>query len=192
MLVYPIVPFSTKQEDQDRSYGRLFIPQIVWNKDFFMTLVAIPSTPPSHFYLFFWQASVEVEELRRALKQLIINKKLIHEVNQDVDLMRNGTRADHVTSSFWLQARCFTNQGSSDRYGQQGHCTQARDRRWHGLPSLAIGVIGTGLIAVPVLSGSLSLHFLETFGWQEGLDKKFHGLRGFIPSSPSRCSSAQP
>jgi Mn2+/Fe2+ NRAMP family transporter len=43
----------------------------------------------------------------------------------------------------------------------------------------AVGVIGTGLIAIPVLSGSLSYIFTETFGWEQGLDKKFHEARGF-------------
>jgi Mn2+/Fe2+ NRAMP family transporter len=43
----------------------------------------------------------------------------------------------------------------------------------------AIGVIGTGLIAIPVLSGSLSYIFSETFGWEQGLDKKFHEAKGF-------------
>jgi Mn2+/Fe2+ NRAMP family transporter len=43
----------------------------------------------------------------------------------------------------------------------------------------AVGVIGTGLIAIPVLSGSLSYIFTETFGWEQGLDKKFHQAKGF-------------
>jgi Mn2+/Fe2+ NRAMP family transporter len=43
----------------------------------------------------------------------------------------------------------------------------------------AIGVIGTGLLAVPVLSGSLSYIMTETFGWEEGLDKKFHEAKAF-------------
>jgi Mn2+/Fe2+ NRAMP family transporter len=43
----------------------------------------------------------------------------------------------------------------------------------------AIGVIGTGLIAIPVLSGSISYIFTETFGWEQGLDKKFHEAKGF-------------
>ena len=43
----------------------------------------------------------------------------------------------------------------------------------------SIGIIGTGLIAIPVLSGSLSYIFSETFGWKQGLDKKFHEARGF-------------
>jgi Mn2+/Fe2+ NRAMP family transporter len=43
----------------------------------------------------------------------------------------------------------------------------------------AIGVIGTGLLAIPVLSGSLSYIFTETFGWKDGLDKKFHQAKAF-------------
>jgi Mn2+/Fe2+ NRAMP family transporter len=40
-------------------------------------------------------------------------------------------------------------------------------------------VIGIGFLAIPVLSGSLSYIFCETFGWREGLDNKFHEARTF-------------
>ena len=43
----------------------------------------------------------------------------------------------------------------------------------------AVGVIGTGLIAIPVLSGSISYIITETFGWEQGLDKKFHEAKAF-------------
>jgi Mn2+/Fe2+ NRAMP family transporter len=43
----------------------------------------------------------------------------------------------------------------------------------------ATGVIGTGLIAIPVLSGALSYIFAETFNLEQGLDKKFHQAKGF-------------
>jgi Mn2+/Fe2+ NRAMP family transporter len=43
----------------------------------------------------------------------------------------------------------------------------------------ALGVIGTGFLAIPVLAGSLSYILAESFGWQQGLDKKFHEARGF-------------
>jgi Mn2+/Fe2+ NRAMP family transporter len=39
--------------------------------------------------------------------------------------------------------------------------------------------VGTGLLAIPVLTGSLSYMLAETFGWQEGLDKKFNEARAF-------------
>jgi Mn2+/Fe2+ NRAMP family transporter len=43
----------------------------------------------------------------------------------------------------------------------------------------AIGILGTGFLAIPVLSGSLSYIFTESFGWKEGLDKKFHNAKAF-------------
>ncbi|MBW8882104.1 MAG: divalent metal cation transporter, partial [Asticcacaulis sp.] len=43
----------------------------------------------------------------------------------------------------------------------------------------AIGIIGTGFLAIPVLSGSLSYVVAETFGWQEGLDKKLRQAPAF-------------
>jgi len=43
----------------------------------------------------------------------------------------------------------------------------------------AFGVIGTGLLAIPVLSGALSYMFSETFNLKMGLDKKFHEAEGF-------------
>ena len=43
----------------------------------------------------------------------------------------------------------------------------------------ALGVIGTGFLAIPVLTGSLSYMLAESFGWQEGLDKKFKEAQAF-------------
>jgi Mn2+/Fe2+ NRAMP family transporter len=43
----------------------------------------------------------------------------------------------------------------------------------------AVGIIGTGLLAIPVLAGSLSYILAETFNWKEGLDKKFNEAKGF-------------
>lgn len=43
----------------------------------------------------------------------------------------------------------------------------------------SIGIVGTGFLAIPVLSGSLSYMFAETFGWKQGLDKKFFQAKPF-------------
>jgi Mn2+/Fe2+ NRAMP family transporter len=43
----------------------------------------------------------------------------------------------------------------------------------------SIGVIGTGLLAIPILSGALSYMMAETFNWPDGLDKKFNEAKGF-------------
>ncbi len=41
------------------------------------------------------------------------------------------------------------------------------------------GIVGIGLLAIPVLAGSAAYALSEVFGWEEGLDKKFHQARGF-------------
>jgi Mn2+/Fe2+ NRAMP family transporter len=43
----------------------------------------------------------------------------------------------------------------------------------------ALGILGTGFLAIPVLSGSISYMLVETFGWKGGLNKKFHEAKGF-------------
>jgi Mn2+/Fe2+ NRAMP family transporter len=43
----------------------------------------------------------------------------------------------------------------------------------------AVGVLGTGFLAIPVLAGSISYMMAETFGWEQGLDKKFSEAKGF-------------
>ena len=83
MLVYFIVPFLYKQ-DFVAIMKATFIPTIQWNKDFIAILVGILGTTISP-YLFFWQASVEVEEMKHKKKHLMVNKRIIHEMRQDVD-----------------------------------------------------------------------------------------------------------
>jgi NRAMP (natural resistance-associated macrophage protein)-like metal ion transporter len=82
MLVYFIVPFLYKQ-DFSAILKATFIPTIHWNKEFLLILVGILGTTISP-YLFFWQASVEVEEMKHK-RALMVNKKIIHEMEQDVD-----------------------------------------------------------------------------------------------------------
>lgn len=82
LLVYFIVPFLYEQ-DLFSILKSTFWPKIEFNKEFIAILVGILGTTISP-YLFFWQASVEVEELK-SKRKLIVNKKMIDEMTQDVD-----------------------------------------------------------------------------------------------------------
>jgi Mn2+/Fe2+ NRAMP family transporter len=81
MLVYFIVPFLYKQNFSE-ILKATFIPTIKFDKDFIIIIVGILGTTISP-YLFFWQASVE--EMKNKRKHLIVNKKIIHDINQYVD-----------------------------------------------------------------------------------------------------------
>lgn len=177
MLVYFIVPFLYKQ-DFSQILKATFVPTIKFDKDFIAIIVGILGTTISP-YLFFWQASVEVEEMKTKRKQLIVNKKLIHEINQDVDF-------GMIVSGFVMYFIILTTgtvlfKGGIHQIETVEQAAMALKPLAGNLTYLlfAIGVIGTGLIAIPVLSGSISYIITETFGWEQGLDKKFHEAKGF-------------
>jgi NRAMP (natural resistance-associated macrophage protein)-like metal ion transporter len=177
MLVYFVVPFLYHQDFKEIAKST-FIPTIHFNKEFVAILVGILGTTISP-YLFFWQASVEVEEMKHKKKHLMVNKKIMHEMQEDVDFGMS-------ISGFVMYFIILT--AGTVLYSAGVHKIDTVEQAAEALRPLAgdlayllfaIGVIGTGLIAIPVLSGSLSYIFTETFGWEQGLDKKFHEAKGF-------------
>jgi len=177
ILVYFIVPFLYKQDLVEIAKST-FIPTIKFDKDFIAIIVGILGTTISP-YLFFWQASVEVEEMKHKKRHVMVNKKIIHEMNQDVDF--GMTVSGFVMYFIILTTGTVLYQGGIHQIDTVEQAAMALKPLAGNLAYLlfAIGVIGTGLIAIPVLSGSLSYIFTETFGWEQGLDKKFHEAKGF-------------
>ncbi|MBS1535271.1 MAG: divalent metal cation transporter [Bacteroidetes bacterium] len=177
MLVYFVVPFLYKQ-DLTEVLKATFLPTLQWDKNFIAILVGILGTTISP-YLFFWQASIEVEEFKDKRKHLMVNKKIIHTINQDVDF--GMTVSGFVMYFIILTTGTVLFQGGIHQIDTVEQAAQALKPLAGNLAYLlfAIGVIGTGLIAIPVLSGSISYIITETFGWQQGLDKKFHEAKAF-------------
>ena len=177
MLVYFIVPFLYKQ-DFAAIAKATFIPTIKFNKDFVAILVGILGTTISP-YLFFWQASVEVEEMKNRKRHLIVNKKIINDMQQDVDF---GMSFSGFVMYFIIltTGTVLFNAGihQIDTVEQAAAALKPLAGNFAYL-LFAVGVIGTGLIAIPVLSGSISYIITETFGWEQGLDKKFHEAKAF-------------
>ena len=177
MLVYFVVPFLYKQ-DIGAILKATFIPTIRLDEGFIAIIVGILGTTISP-YLFFWQASVEVEEMKTHKRKLIVNKKMISESRQDVDF---GMSVSGLVMFFIiLTTGTVLFQGGIHQIDTVEQAAMALKPLAGDLAYVlfAIGVIGTGLIAIPVLSGSLSYIFTETFGWEQGLDKKFHEAKGF-------------
>ena len=177
MLVYFVVPFLYKQ-DLTEILKATFIPTIRFDRDFIAMLVGILGTTISP-YLFFWQASVEVEEMKNRRTHLVVNKKIIHEINQDVDF--GMTISGFVMFFIILTTGTVLYNGGIHQIDTVEQAAMALKPLAGDLAYLlfAFGVIGTGLIAIPVLSGSISYIITETFGWEQGLDKKFHEAKGF-------------
>ena len=109
----------------------------------------------------------------------MVNKKIISEMKKDVDI---GMLFSNIVMFFIIltTGTVLFNAGI--------HKIDTVEQAAEALKPLAgnsayilfaAGVIGTGLLAIPVLSGSLSHIFCETFGWKEGLDNKFNEARPF-------------
>lgn len=177
LLVYLIVPFFVHQNYREILPSTL-IPTVRFDRDFVTILVAILGTTISP-YLFFWQATMEVEEFKHRKRHLVVDKNLIHEMGKDVNL---GMFFSNLVMWFIILT------AGSVLFKGGIHKIDTVEQAASALRPLAgnyaywlfsIGVIGTGLLAIPVLSGSLSYIVCETFGWKEGLDHKFHEAKSF-------------
>lgn len=177
LFVYIIVPFLTKQDIGAVLKGT-FIPEISFTKDYIGILVAILGTTISP-YLFFWQATMEVEALKQKKTQIMVNNKMLKEMKKDVDF---GMLFSNLVMFFIILTT------GTVLFHNGIHKIDTVEQAAQALKPLAgesayilfaIGVIGTGLLAIPVLSGSVSYIVSEAFGWQEGLDKKFVEAKPF-------------
>jgi NRAMP (natural resistance-associated macrophage protein)-like metal ion transporter len=175
LLCYIIVPFLSKQNWVE-VFSNTFFPKIVLNRNFFALLVGILGTTISP-YLFFWQTSMEVEEVKS--KRIFVNNHIIDEMKTDV---RFGIGFSNAIFYFIILAAATELHANNIKEVFTVDQAAMALRPLAGDASyflFAFGVIGTGLLAIPVLAGSLSYIVSEAFGWKEGLNKKFHQAKGF-------------
>ncbi|MGN6394458.1 MAG: NRAMP family divalent metal transporter [Mucilaginibacter sp.] len=177
LLVYLAVPFFTDVNWAD-VFKSTIIPHITWSKDYINALVAILGTTISP-YLFFWQATMEAEDVKKKGRALMVDKRMITKMRGDVD---TGMLFSNVVM-FFIILTC-----GSVLYPHGVHQIETVEQAATALRPIAgdmaywlfaMGIIGTGFLAIPVLSGSLSYMFAETFNWKQGLDKKFYQARPF-------------
>lgn len=150
-----------------------FIPHISFNKDEILLVCAILGTTISP-YLFFWQTSQEVEE------QILMGKTTVHLRRptdpKDVKSMRVDVWSGMFLSNlvmFFIIAACgsilFTHGITHIETAAQA-AEALRPFAGNATYFLfAIGLIGTGMLAIPVLAGSSSYALAESFRWREGL-----------------------
>jgi NRAMP (natural resistance-associated macrophage protein)-like metal ion transporter len=177
MLLYLVVPFIV-HVDWKKVFISTIIPHVEMNKDFIEMLVAILGTTISP-YLFFWQATMEAEDVEHQKKQVIVDKRVLQNMTADVN---TGMFASNLVMLFIILTTGVVLYNSGFRQidtVEQAAKALAPLAGKFSYICFALGVIGTGLLAIPVLTGSLSYIIAESFGWQEGLDKKFNEARAF-------------
>jgi len=160
-----------------------FIPSITFDKDQLLLICAILGTTISP-YLFFWQTSQEVEEGIRngqtTVKQRqVTDQKQVNDMRVDV---WSGMFLSNVVM-FFIIAACgailFPNgiiEITSAAQAAEALRPFAGDATYL---LFAVGVIGTGLLAIPVLAGSSSYAIAESFKWKEGLYRPFRQAVAF-------------
>jgi NRAMP (natural resistance-associated macrophage protein)-like metal ion transporter len=166
-------------------------PHIEFNSGFAMIFVAIFGTTTSP-YLFFWQASEEAEEdvMKDKIKEIGKGRPKIS--TKELSLMRTDILIGMAFSHLIMWSIIMTTAGSLHTNGVTD--IETADQAADALKPLvqtfpyagemartifAIGIIGTGLIAVPVLAGSCGYALADAFGWKEGLGKKFNQAKAF-------------
>lgn len=177
LLVYILVPFLYHQ-DLGEIVRSTFLPEIRLDGEFLSILVAILGTTISP-YLFFWQATMEAEEVLHRKRKLVVNRKVIQAMREDIDI---GMLFSSLVFYFIILTAgtvLYTSHVYQIDTVEQAALALRPLAGDAAYILFAVGVIGTGLLAIPVLSGSLSYMVSETFGWSGGLDKKFHEARAF-------------
>ena len=168
----------------DQALRGVLIPSFTFDRDHAMALVAIFGTTISP-YLFFWQAGQEVEEQhRRHIKPLHVSPRSRAEA--ELRRIRTDTLVgmgfSHLVALFIIIATAATLHANGVR--EIASAAQAAEalRPIAGdlaFALFAIGIIGTGLLAVPILAGSAAYAVSETFGWTEGLNRKPREAKAF-------------
>jgi NRAMP (natural resistance-associated macrophage protein)-like metal ion transporter len=162
-----------------------FIPRLSWDHNYLIMLVAVLGTTISP-YLFFWQASLEVEE-RRLLERkkeapLVSEKSALKRIDSIAPDTWIGMALSNIVGFFIIVTTAATLH--ANHVTDIGTAAQAAE----ALRPLAgpfafllfsLGIVGTGLLAVPALAGSLAYAIAELAAWRGSLGLKLARARGF-------------
>jgi len=182
LLAYAAVAIAVKVDWAAAAHG-LVIPRIE-GKEAITTIVALFGTTISP-YLFFWQTSQEVEEIVEDDEAEPL-KKAPEQAPREMRRMRIDTLVGMGFSNLIALAIIVASAATLHASGKTeiGTATEAAEalRPVAGdfaFALFAIGILGTGLLAVPVLAGSTAFAVGDSAGWECGLEYKVREARGF-------------
>ena len=174
LLAYVLTAFVARVDWRLALHVTL-IPHIEWSRAFFSVLVAILGTTISP-YLFFWQAAQEVEEERAMGRNLAHRRGATH---AELTTCRNdvvtGMFASNAIMYFIIMTTAATlhAHGKTDIATAQEAAEALRPVAGAGAYWLfTLGLVGTGMLAVPVLAGSCAYAITEASAWRGSLDRR--------------------
>jgi len=182
LLSYVAVVF-TVHVHWDAVMSQMIVPRLVFDHNTITMIVAVFGTTISP-YLFFWQAAQEMEDLRAVTARNGGGSLLPHAAEVARAHLRRirwdtyvGMGFSNLIAFFIILSTAATlhNAGIVDI---QTSAQAAEALRPLGgqvtFLLFTLGIIGTGMLAVPVLAGSAAYAVTESFDWQSGLDRKVH------------------
>lgn len=189
LLSYPVTALIVHEPWGQILHATIF-PHISFDFAFLFIITGVFGTTISP-YMFFWQASGEVEEeisqhmvaQRGGVPRL--TRKFLHDLRLDTAI---GMLAAEIAQWFIIitTATVLFSHGIHN-INTAADAAKALQPLVHSFPNsgqvakdlFAVGVVGLGLLGIPVLAGSASYALSEAFGWKEGLFRKFSKAKGF-------------
>lgn len=176
LMVYFVVPFMVEQSWKNVFFASI-VPNIEWGREYLYILVAIIGTTISP-YLFFWQSAMSLEHKNHREEELSAKKEK-NEMQADIFV---GMIASNAVMYFIMLTTASVLYPAGiqdiDTVEQAAQALQPLAGNWAYF-LFALGVIGTGFLAIPVLAGSISYFFSDTFEWQGSMDKRWHEAKHF-------------
>lgn len=183
LLAYVVTALMLSDVGWGSVLKRAIVPSFTFDREQVLLLCAIIGTTISP-YLFFWQTAQEVEEeilegRKTIQKRQNATQEEIHRMRVDVWL---GMLFSNLVMFFIITTCAATLHvhGLFDIRTAADAAEALRPLAGSGAYLLfALGIVGTGLLAVPVLAGSAAYALAESFGWKEGLYRKLSRARAF-------------
>ncbi len=184
LLAYMVTALMIKQ-DWKLIAVSTFIPSFSLKKEYLLNIVAVLGTTISP-YLFFWQADEEVEEAIEKRKITGIGEGRPAVTKEDLKAVWLDTGVGMFFSNLMMFFIVITAASTLGAHGIANieTATQAAEalRPFAGdftFVIFTLGILGTGMLAVPILAGSASYAVAEAAGWKGGLYRKLKDARGF-------------
>lgn len=160
-----------------------FVPSIQLDKNSLLIIVGVLGTTISP-YLFFWQANEEVEDVHEKEKEGKMKRHLV--TKHELKIMEEDVSAGMILSNLGmffiitLAATVLFNRGITNIQTMEDAAKILQPLLGNAAYAIfTIGILGTGLLAIPVLAGSAAYIVAEVFNWREGLDLPFRRARAF-------------
>jgi Mn2+/Fe2+ NRAMP family transporter len=182
LFAYPITAFVVGA-DWGQVLHDTLVPSMPHTRNEWATLVAILGTTISP-YLFFWQASQEVEEEKSAGQSTLARRR--GATPQELDLRNIDVGVGAFFSNMVMFFIILTTAITLNRHGLTNIATSREAaealRPFAGnfaATLFTLGIVGVGFLAIPTLAGSTAYAFAETLGWRQGLNKELRQARWF-------------